>query len=408
MAEYDVTRKYEEEKQDSQFGFDPRTPQMTARGGHFVGRTDLDGNHGHIDFLNALDRDLGNTPILRQEEEELNFIDRKSSNNSFDEHDERVHEALGRHQQAVEDIQLDFELPEFEEARPDCPQVDLLAQHRQKYARSHKVHERERQSGRWSYARLLKELQERPIDCTKYNHTLEGNVMNHYQFEAKIQISEDGKQLLITNRKPRTNPRYMYEKAPAEVEQEREERNAKARRGLLTQEELAGEQEGQEDGYRWVCSSATCNIADIEGIVYGGRSSRFWIFRKHMISVEYDDLRHDSEKDGKTCAFPFFAWQCITLQISGRSVDLVIKNENDMNVFLRFLVQALNTIDGCVNSAQFYIEASALNEVARREKILNKKILARRKTIRLKEDEEYDDTLRLLQLPQEEKDRILE
>ena len=79
-----------------------------------------------------------------------------------------------------------------------------------------------------------------------------------------------------------------------------------------------------------------------------------------------------------------------------------------MNVFLRFLVQALNTIDGCVNSAQFYIEASALNEVARREKILNKKILARRKTIRLKEDEEYDDTLRLLQLPQEEKDRILE
>ena len=79
-----------------------------------------------------------------------------------------------------------------------------------------------------------------------------------------------------------------------------------------------------------------------------------------------------------------------------------------MNVFLRLLVQALNTIDGSVNSAQFYIEASALTEVARREKALNKKILARRKAVRLKGDEEYDGTLQLLQLSHEEKDRILE
>lgn len=114
------------------------------------------------------------------------------------------------------------------------------------------------------------------------------------------------------------------------------------------------------------------------------------------------------EKPGKACAFPFFAWQCITLQIQGRAVDLVIKDENDMNVFLRFLVQALNTVDGTANSAQFYIEAAALNEVARREKALNKKILARRKSIRLRGDEEYDQSLQLLQLSQAEKDRILE
>ena len=119
-------------------------------------------------------------------------------------------------------------------------------------------------------------------------------------------------------------------------------------------------------------------------------------------------MRCDSQKVGAACAFPFFAWQCITLQISGRSVDLVIKDDHDMNVFLRFLVQALNTMDGYVNSAQFYIEASVLNEVARREKALNKKILARRKTVRLKGDEEYDGPLRLLTLPQEEKDQIME
>lgn len=98
VAEYDVTRKYEEEKHHPQFGFDPRTPQPTARGGRFVGQTDLHGNNGHLDFLNAIDRDLGNTPILRQEEEEPALIDRKSINNFFDENDKRVHEALDQHQ----------------------------------------------------------------------------------------------------------------------------------------------------------------------------------------------------------------------------------------------------------------------------------------------------------------------
>lgn len=204
---------------------------------------------------------------------------------------------------------------------------------------------------------------------------------------------------MITNRKPRTNPRYKYEKVPDQLEREKAERNAKAGRGLRDEEEPEGERYGEDDAeYQWVPSSATCDIADIEGIVYGGRSSRFWIFRKHMISMEPECMRCDSQKVGAACAFPFFAWQCITLQISGRSVDLVIKDDRDMNVFLRFLVQALNTVDGYVNSAQFYIEASALNEVARREKVLNKKILARRKTVRLKGDEEYDGPLRLLTL----------
>lgn len=187
--------------------------------------------------------------------------------------------------------------------------MDLLAEHRHKYTSFHKAYKRDQQSGRWSYACLLKELQDRPIYCTKYNHTLDGTVMNYYQFEAKIQISQDGKQLLITNRKPRTNPRYMYEKVPDELERERAERNAKAARGLRAEEEPGGERYGEDDAeYQWVPSSATCNIADIEGIVYGGRSSRFWIFRKHMISMEPECMRCDSQRVGAACAFPFFAW----------------------------------------------------------------------------------------------------
>ena len=63
-----------------------------------------------------------------------------------------------------------------------------------------------------------------------------------------------------------------------------------------------------------------------------------------MIAMEYDTIKMDNQ--AAKCSFPFFAWQCITLQIKVRCVDLVIKDDNAMNLFLRFLVQALNTMDG--------------------------------------------------------------
>lgn len=45
--------------------------------------------------------------------------------------------------------------------------------------------------------------------------------------------------------------------------------------------------------YSWVKSNASCNIADIKGFVAGGSSSRFWIYRKHIISQDYYDLALD-------------------------------------------------------------------------------------------------------------------
>ena len=32
-------------------------------------------------------------------------------------------------------------------------------------------------------------------------------------------------------------------------------------------------------------SSASCRLDEIEGFLYGGLSSRFWMLRKHMISL---------------------------------------------------------------------------------------------------------------------------
>lgn len=68
------------------------------------------------------------------------------------------------------------------------------------------------------------------------------------------------------------------------------------------------------------------------------------MFRKHMIQQKKFNL-----KDEKMA---FFSWQCITLQLKDREVDLVIPNEKDMNELLELLIDALNTTNGFKNSAE--------------------------------------------------------
>ena len=48
---------------------------------------------------------------------------------------------------------------------------------------------------------------------------------------------------------------------------------------------------------------------------------------------------------------PFFAWQCLTIKLKHRDIDLVFKDEQDHNNFVKFLIYNMNTIDGTVDSA---------------------------------------------------------
>jgi len=36
--------------------------------------------------------------------------------------------------------------------------------------------------------------------------------------------------------------------------------------------------------------------------------------------------------------FPFFAWECITIEFKDKNLDLVIKNELHMQILIRFLI----------------------------------------------------------------------
>jgi len=64
-------------------------------------------------------------------------------------------------------------------------------------------------------------------------------------------------------------------------------------------------------------SSASCLVEDVIGISFGAFTSRFWALRKHI------NCLHDTQVD----KIRFYAWQCISLTLKHREVDLVFKNE---------------------------------------------------------------------------------
>jgi len=50
-------------------------------------------------------------------------------------------------------------------------------------------------------------------------------------------------------------------------------------------------------------SYSSPKIDEIQGIIFGGGHSRFWMLRKHMnelSNIEYENV-------------PFYCWECITL-----------------------------------------------------------------------------------------------
>lgn len=122
-------------------------------------------------------------------------------------------------------------------------------------------------------------------------------------------------------------------------------------------------------------SSSSTDLDNIQGFIYGGISSRFWLFRKHFMCIDYNTIKNDTKEfklknknSHKKNKIPFYAWQCITLILSNRQVDLVIKNEEHMNLFLRFLIITLNTQTGDRGDAERSILAATWSEIRKRER----------------------------------------
>lgn len=123
----------------------------------------------------------------------------------------------------------------------------------------------------------------------KINHTLDATTQNFRSFRAYLFLS-DGT-LNIINRKPCLG-RVAADEARVTLA---DVKAMGAGRSLIESED--------GDVYKLSKSSSTTAVADITGIVYGGTTSRFWIFRKHFSCLSFAQLQN----------LPFHSWDCLTL-----------------------------------------------------------------------------------------------
>ena len=110
----------------------------------------------------------------------------------------------------------------------------------------------------------------------------------------------------IVNRKPieDSNTFYLLTTDPDELER------LKLRERLRKNDQVGT---GDED-FNIETSSTSCHVSDIIAISFGGLQSRFWMLRKHFNSMNIEDLQDP----------PFHAWECLTLTLRHRDIDLVI------------------------------------------------------------------------------------
>lgn len=173
------------------------------------------------------------------------------------------------------------------------------------------------------------------IACKKYNYSFDTKPQPNYS--ALIRLSQDDKELVVTHQTltlapagpdfskvPPVNADTGYFEA-LEIE--------KMKQDILSNTETFVQERK---------SHASCLVKDIKGFVYGGFNSRFWIARKHVILKSRKELDH----------LPFYNWECISLELNHRSIDLVIQNQASMDKFIKFLIYTLKTVDGVAGSSE--------------------------------------------------------
>ena len=207
------------------------------------------------------------------------------------------------------------------------------------------------------------EIKQIRIKCYKYKYSvdMQASVDSRCEIQpALIEFSEDGLSLKINNILIKENIDYLLDADPNIVEAKRKEhqqQKAQTMDRLNTTFEptiydsfgdlpgLGQEESDYENDPDITCtiqeSSATCLISDIQTITFGAFTSRFWALRKHINSL-HDDLIDK---------LPFYSWQCISLTLKTREVDLVFKNQRQMNKFVKYIIYKMHTIDGKKDTA---------------------------------------------------------
>jgi len=129
---------------------------------------------------------------------------------------------------------------------------------------------------------------------------------------------------------------------------EREQKKRSRSRKIATIEEVRMLNLNEKVIYRKSKSDMSRYVKDIIGFTYGPFCSRFWLFRKHICSMRMVDLK---------AGLPFYAWQCLTIMFKdNKQMNLVIKDEDSMQLVIRYLLLHLQSMDGTKNTAQLFLQ----------------------------------------------------
>ena len=91
------------------------------------------------------------------------------------------------------------------------------------------------------------------------------------------------------------------------------------------------------------------------GLIFGAVTSRFWLYRKHMNYILPKTFRVHKEE------IPFYAWECLTIEMNNRKVALVIKKESQMMMLIKFIVYRINSVDG-IKDTGLIMEANLIKK----------------------------------------------
>ena len=93
------------------------------------------------------------------------------------------------------------------------------------------------------------------------------------------------------------------------------------------------------------------------------------MLRKHINSMS----------DSELASMPFYSWNCLTLSLDHRDVELVVRDESDMNQILKYLIHRLRTLDGTRGTAEKIIELMNKQSLADLKKEVGRDVISKTK-----------------------------
>ena len=184
-----------------------------------------------------------------------------------------------------------------------------------------------------SFDQVKDYFKDRNVECMKLNYSLDAQSQDFAGYSAYFKISCKDDTFELFNRKPLPLDQKVVDKM---VNDDQIFKTVNTDPDCTRYKDRVLQ---NEHYFKTVKSFVSCKISDIKGFIFGGMSSRFWMLRKFIIGkIDLNDK------------IIIKSWKCLTLQLEHRDIDIIIHEDRDMKMFLKFLLFALRSVNGVRDS----------------------------------------------------------